>query len=59
MAAFLRTLSLIAIFIVPLVYMNAMRGVRDHKPTGIHELVLGVCGVIILWSIFNTFMWWL
>ena len=58
LAGLIFTLSLIAVFISPFVYMSAMRNIRDNKTTGVHELVLGVCGVIVFLSLFNSASWW-
>lgn len=59
LAGLLHALSLIAVFIAPFVYMRAMRNIRDNKATGIHELILGVCGVVVLLLLFNSGLLWL
>jgi len=44
-------LSLVAVFVMPFIYIDAVERVKSNKDTIIHKIVLGICGVAILWTI--------
>lgn len=47
-------LPLVAVFTMPFVHIDAIKRVKDNGNTALHKIVLGVCGVIILWTILTA-----
>jgi len=48
-------LSILAAFMMPFIFMNAMRNIKKDKPTQKHEVALGVCLVVIVVTILGAF----
>jgi len=50
--------SVVAAIVIPFVYVDAIKKIKDDEDTLVNKIVLGICSGTIMWTILMTIHWY-
>lgn len=55
---FSRCLSVVAAIVIPFLYVDAIKKIKNDEDTLVNKIVLGICSGVIIWTILMTIHWY-